>query len=155
MKKIIKIVLIALVIGLIAAQFIRPNFSNPPVAAGQTVEESAGVPPDVQMVLSRSCNDCHSNKTIYPWYSRITPFNWFLADHIDEGRREVNFSEWGTYSNKKKAHKLDEICEKVEDGSMPLPSYLWIHRDAGLNADQKKVLCDWAKAEKAKIPVEP
>lgn len=145
---------IVTVAGFIAIQLIRPTFSNPTIVAGQTVEDSANVPAEVQMVLSRSCNDCHSNKTVYPWYSQITPFNWFLADHITEGRAELNFSEWGTYSNKKKIHKLEEVCEMVEGGAMPLPSYLWIHRDAALSADQKKLLCDWASTEKAKLPAE-
>lgn len=154
MKKIIKILLIVVVAGLIVAQFLRPGFSNPPLVPGQPIEESADVPAEVQMVLSRSCNDCHSNKTVYPWYSQVSPFSWFLKDHIDEGRRELNFSEWSTYSNKKKIRKLEEVCEMVEGGAMPLPSYLWIHRDAILIGDQKKMLCDWAKAEKAKIPVE-
>lgn len=154
MKKIIKVILIVIVVGIIVAQFFRPSFSNPPIVPGQPIEESANVPAEVQMVLSRSCNDCHSNKTIYPWYAQVTPFNWFLAGHIDEGRSELNFSEWATYSNKKKVHKLEEVCEMVEGGAMPLPSYLWIHWDAGLNADQKKMLCDWAKAEKSKLPAE-
>lgn len=154
MKKLIKVILILIALAFIVMQFFRPSFSNPPIVPGQPIEESANVPAEVQMVLSRSCNDCHSNKTVYPWYSKISPFSWFLAGHIDEGRKELNFSEWGTYSNKKKIHKLEEVCEMVERGAMPLPSYLWIHRDAALNADQAKMLCDWAKAEKAKIPAE-
>lgn len=154
MKKAFKISVIVLVLAFVIAQFFRPSFLNPPIVAGQPIEESADVPAEVQMVLSRSCNDCHSNKTIYPWYSKVTPFNWFLAGHIEEGRREVNFSEWSTYSNKKKVRKLEEVCDMVESGAMPLPSYLWIHGDAALNADQRKLLCDWANAEKVKIPAE-
>lgn len=154
MKKIIKVVLILLTVALIVIQFFRPSFSNPPIVPGQPIEDSVNVPAEVQMVLSTSCNDCHSNKTIYPWYSKISPFSWFLADHIKEGRRELNFSEWGTYSNKKKIHKLEEVCEMLDAGSMPLSSYLWIHRDAELSTDQRKMLCDWAKTEKAKLPAE-
>lgn len=154
MKRIAKVAAVVLILGFLAAQFFRPTFSNPPIEPGQPIEDSASVPAEVQMVLSRSCNDCHSNKTIYPWYSQVTPFNWFLADHIDHGRRELNFSEWNTYTNKKKIRKLEEICEMVESGAMPLESYLWIHRDAGLDQGQKKLLCDWAKEEKAKLPAE-
>lgn len=154
MKKILKIAAIILVAVVIVSQFFRPTFSNPELVAGQSIEDTIAVPAEVQMVLSRSCNDCHSNKTVYPWYSQVTPFNWFLAGHIEEGRAEMNFSEWNTYSAKKKAHKLEEICEMVESGAMPLPSYLYIHRDAALTADQTKMLCDWAKAERAKLPAE-
>lgn len=154
MKKLFKVAVILAAVAFIAIQFFRPTFSNPPITPGHSIEESAHVPAEVQMVLARSCNDCHSNKTLYPWYSRISPFSWFLAGHIEDGRRELNFSEWGSYAAKKKAHKLEEICEMVEGGAMPLGSYLWIHRDAALNADQRRMLCDWAKEERAKIPAE-
>jgi hypothetical protein len=101
--------------------------------------------------LKRSCNDCHSNETVYPWYSNISPFSWLLAEHIEEGRRELNFSVWTTYSAKKKRRKLDEVCEQITSGEMPHNQYLWIHRDAVLSQEDKKILCDWAETEKAKI----
>lgn len=151
MKKILKIAAILLVVTIVVLQFFRPNFSNPPIVPGETLEDSTSVPAEVQMVLSRSCNDCHSNKTLYPWYSQITPFNWFLADHIDLGRSKLNFSTWNTYTAKKKIHKLEEICEMLEAKSMPLPSYLWIHRDAVLSDDQSKMLCGWATEEKKRM----
>lgn len=154
MKKILKIVVVLIVTAFVGIQFFRPTFSNPPIVPGQTLEDSTLVPAEVQMVLSRSCNDCHSNKTIYPWYSQVAPMSWLLADHIDAGRHELNFSEWNTYTLKKKAHKLEEICEMVEGGSMPLSSYLWMHRDAVLEPTQRTLLCDWAKAERQKLPVE-
>lgn len=154
MKKLVKVVIVFLAAAFVAIQFFRPTFSNPPIVLGQPIEESAQVPAEVQMVLSRSCNDCHSNKTAYPWYSRISPFSWFLAGHIEDGRRELNLSEWGSYSTKKKSRKLEEACEMVETGAMPLGSYLWIHRNAVLTADEKKMICDWAKEERAKLPPE-
>ena len=154
MKKILKIAAIGIVLGFVVIQFFRPSFSNPPIVPGQTLEETANVPAEVQMVISRSCNDCHSNKSLYPWYSQVAPMSWFLSNHIADGRHELNFSEWGTYPDKKKAHKLEEICEQLDAGAMPLPSYLWIHRDAVLNADQTRLLCDWANAERAKLAVE-
>jgi hypothetical protein len=154
MKKFLKISVIVLAIVFIAIQFYRPSFSNPPIVSGRPIEESVNVPAEVQMVLSRSCNDCHSNKTLYPWYTQIAPVSWLLADHIEEGRRELNFSEWGTYSAKKKGRKLEEICEMVDGGSMPIASYLWMHGDAALNPDQRRMICDWTKEEKAKLPLE-
>lgn len=147
MKKILKIAVVVLVGAFAIAQFIRPNFSNPPIVPGETLEDSTAVPAEVQMIMSRSCNDCHSNKTLYPWYSKITPFNWFLADHIEEARKEMNFSVWNTYTAKRKLKKLEEMGEQIERKEMPLPSYLWIHRDAVLSEEQSKLLRDWADAE--------
>ncbi len=147
MRKVIKIGLISIVVVFAATQFIRPTFSNPPIVPGQPIEESMNVPPEVLAILERSCSDCHSYKTEYPWYSYVTPANWFLADHINYGRTELNFSEWGSYSADRRQRKLEEICEEVDNGSMPLPSYLWIHRDAVLSLDERKLLCDWSLKE--------
>ncbi|HMQ03439.1 MAG TPA: heme-binding domain-containing protein [Pyrinomonadaceae bacterium] len=146
MRKVIKIGLVVLVLVLAGAQFIRPTFSNPPIVPGQSIDEVMDVPAEVNAILERSCSDCHSNRTNYPWYSYITPVNWFLADHIRHGREELNFSEWSSYSVNRRNKKLEEICEEVTGGSMPLPSYLWIHRDAQLDVHQKAILCDWARA---------
>lgn len=153
-KKIIKIILIVLVVAFIFGQFIRPSHENPPVVEAEILRASTTVPSDVDAILKRSCADCHSNETSYPWYSQITPVNWFLDNHIQDGRRELNTSVWNTYPVKKKARKLDEICDQVEKGEMPLPSYLWIHWDAGLKPGDAQLLCDWARSEKAKLPPE-
>ena len=154
-KKILKIALIVIVVAFIVGQFIRPDFSNPPVNESDTLWASTGVPGDVHQVLVRSCNDCHSNETVYPWYARITPSNWFLADHIAEGRHELNFSVWNTYKRDKKIRKLDELCEQVEKSEMPLPSYLWLHGDAALSDNEKTLLCNWAKTEGSRIQSSP
>jgi len=151
MKKLLKILAVLVVVVFVAIQFRRPSFTNPPLVAGQSIEETIHVPAEVQVVISRSCNDCHSNKTLYPWYSKVSPASWFLAGHISEGRAELNFSEWGTYSIEKKQRKLEEICEMVEKGAMPLPSYLWIHFDAELAPSQRVMLCEWTRSEAAKL----
>ncbi|MGQ0543214.1 MAG: heme-binding domain-containing protein [Blastocatellia bacterium] len=151
MKKIFKIGLILIVGTLFVMQFFRPNFSNPAIVEAETLRASTNVPADVANLLSRSCNDCHSNETIYPWYANISPFSWFLADHIEEGRHELNFSEWNKYETKKKIHKLEEICEVVGSKEMPLPSYLWIHRGSVLSDADKKLLCDWTEIERVKL----
>ena len=147
MKRYIKYGVILLAVLFVGIQLIRPDFTNPPVVAGNSIQDSVTVPPDLDAIFVKSCNDCHSNKTVYPWYSQVAPASWFLSNHIKEGRAELNFSEWNSYAPKKKAHKLEEICEKVERSEMPLPSYLWIHRDAALTPDQTKMICDWSKAE--------
>ena len=152
MKKVLKIVAIVLIAAFIVVQFFRPDRTKPPVVQAETLESSVPVPENVEQILKRSCNDCHSNQTVYPWYSNISPFSWLLQQHIDEGRQKLNFSVWNTFDAKKKARKLDEVCDQVTTGEMPLNQYLWIHRDAKLSDEDKKLLCDWVDAEKAKIP---
>jgi len=151
LRKIVKISLVVLAVAFALAQLIRPDFTNPPVIQTDTLTATTNVPADVQQILTRSCNDCHSNSTQYPWYARVTPFNWFLASHIEDGRRELNFSAWNTYSSEKKEKKLEEICEQVEQASMPLPSYLWIHREAVLSESESRRLCEWARSEGARL----
>jgi hypothetical protein len=151
-RKISKIVAIAAVVAFGAIQFVRPDFGGTPVVETENLLANADLDPLVRQVLVRSCADCHSNETAYPWYSHITPFNWFLAGHVDEGRHELNLSKWNTYTTDQKRHKLDEIYEQVEAKWMPLPSYLWIHRDAALSDSERTLLLTWAKAESERLP---
>ena len=150
-KKLIKIFLVVLVVALVVIQFFSIDKTNPPIVETETLEAAVAVPADISLILGRSCNDCHSHKTIYPWYSNIQPSGWFLRDHVDQGRGELNFSVFNTYQPKKKARKLEEICSMMESRAMPLPSYLWLHRDAILSDSDARALCDWANAERAKI----
>lgn len=150
-KRILKIIIIALFIGFIAIQFFRPDFTNPPIVESETLEASTQIPENVQTLLKRSCADCHSNQTNYPWYSFIQPSANFLAGHIKEGRRKLNFSVFNTYDARKKSRKLEEMCEQVRYGEMPLPSYLWIHRDAKISDEETKILCDWTESERARL----
>jgi len=147
MKKFIKATLITLAVVFIAAQFVRPDLTNPSIDPAQEFR----APAHVQSIIDRSCIDCHTSRTRYPWYSQISPVSWWLKDHIDEGRGELNLSLLGAASPKKAAHKMEEICEMVEKGEMPLPEYLWIHWDAKLSEADKQTLCQWSKAERARI----
>lgn len=150
-KKLVKIIAVITVVGIILMQLFRIDRSNPPIVEADTIEAAVTVPEDVAVILDRSCNDCHTNKTVFPWYSNIQPFGWFLKSHIDDGRKELNFSLFGTFPAKRKIKKLEEICEQLESKEMPLPSYLWIHREAAVTDAERKSLCDWATLEKAKI----
>jgi len=154
MKKVLKILVVILVVVFVILQFFRIDRTAPPIVPGETLEAAVEVPPDISLILSRSCTDCHSNATAFPWYSNVQPAAWFLKGHIDDGRRHLNFSVFNTYTPKKKAKKLDEVCEQVESKEMPLPSYLWIHWDAALKDTEAQALCEWAKQEKEKILVE-
>lgn len=154
LKKLIKILIIVVVAALFIIQFFRIDKTNSPIVASDTIEAAVPVPADVSQILGRSCNDCHSNNTIYPWYANIQPVGWFLKNHIDEAHSKLNFSVFNTYPAKKKVKKLEEICEQVESKEMPLPSYLWLHSDAVLSESDAKALCDWANQERARIVVE-
>lgn len=151
MKKILKILVIVLFAGFLAIQFVRPDQVNPAIVHAETLEATTQMPENVEQILRRSCSDCHTNATVYPWYSKISPFNWFLAQHIDDGRNQLNFSVWNSYETSRKRRKLDEICEQITVGEMPLPSYLWIHRNAKLSEEDIKTLCDWTDAEKKNL----
>lgn len=151
MKKILKIIAVVLAAAFIAVQFYRPDRTTPPVIEAETLEAETQASENVKAILARSCNDCHSNRTVYPWYSQITPFSWLLANHINEGRAELNFSVWATYADERKRRKLEDICEQVTNGEMPYKQYLWIHRDATLTEADKQILCDWTRAEIGKI----
>ncbi len=151
LTKVFKILVILIVAGLIVLQFFRIDRTNPEVVQAETLEATLAVPADINAIIGRSCNDCHSNKTIYPWYSTLQPVAWYLKNDIDDGRRQMNFSIWKTYSQKKQSKKLEEICEQLETKEMPLPSYLWIHRNSILSDNDSRALCNWAKMEKAKV----
>ena len=154
MKKVLKILAVIFAVVFVVLQFFRIDETAPPIVQAETLDAAVVVPPDISLILGRSCNDCHSNVTVFPWYSKIQPSAWYLKGHIDDGRRHLNFSVFNTYSPKKKAKKLEEICEQVESKEMPLPSYLWIHWDAALKDTEVQALCQWAKQEKEKIVVE-
>ncbi len=110
MKRSLKIAAVVLFAAFLIAQFFRPNRVNAPTIQAETLEASTQVPEDVNRILARSCADCHTNTTFYPWYSNVTPANFFLAHHVEEGRQELNFSVWNTYEPRRKRRKLDDIC---------------------------------------------
>jgi len=103
------------------------------------------VPDDVNQILKKACNDCHSNNTIYPWYMNIQPVGWWMADHVKDGKKELNFSEFGSYTPKRQHHKLEEVVDQVKEGEMPLDSYTWMHKEAVLTTQEKTLLVNWAE----------
>jgi hypothetical protein len=138
--------LIGLAVTFVVIQFIRPSLANPPIDETKTIGATVPVPPDVQAILERSCYDCHSNKTVWPWYSNVAPVSWLLADDVKDGRKELNFSEWGTYKERRKARKLKELCEQVKESEMPLKLYVPLHSSAKLSDADRARLCEWSTA---------
>jgi hypothetical protein len=149
--KILKWTAIVLAIILAGLQFIRPARTNPPVDEARTISTQAHLTPEVAAILNRSCNDCHSNQTRWPWYSNIAPVSWFVVNHVNVGRREMNLSDWAQYSADDRQGFLKKICREVQTGAMPLTSYLRLHREANLSSEDVKTLCDWAGAESQRL----
>lgn len=144
MKRILKLALIIIGIASVVIQFFRPDRTNPPVDPTRSIFAVTQVPPDIAALLKNSCFDCHSNETHWPFYSNVAPASWLVADDVHEGRRHLNFSEWGTYSARKQASKMDKIRDEVDEGGMPLPKYLLLHGNAKLSAGDRKAIIDWA-----------
>jgi hypothetical protein len=144
---------VALVLVLVgaAAQLVRPARTNPPVNPAHTVQAAATVPAGLASILRRSCFDCHSNETQWPWYSEVVPMSWGVANHVREGRAAMNFSEWAAYPARKRTELLEKLCDEVRKGQMPLATYLWLHRDARLSEAEWKAVCDWSMDEADRI----
>ncbi len=143
MKNLKKILLI-LFIAFVIAQFYPPKKNEMTTIPETDFITITNPPQNVQNILKMSCYDCHSNTTNYPWYNHIVPVSYWLVSHVDEGKEHLNFSLWGDYSSKQKAHKLEEIIEEVKQKHMPLNSYLWMHADAKLTDKHIKTITDWA-----------
>lgn len=143
--------LYALIAVAIAIQFIRPDFKNPKVDETVTLQADK----KVMDVLKPSCYDCHSNETKYPWYSHISPVSWMMEDHINDGRKALNFSEWANIDPKVKADRLKRAIQLIDHGTMPKTSYLLMHKEADLSKDQKETLKQFFEAEMKKLPNQP
>ena len=144
----LKKTLFGFVVVLIIIQFFRIDKTNPPVDATIDLAQVVEVPAPVHQILTSACFDCHSNTTDYPWYTNVAPFSWWIKDHIDKGRDELNFSEWGSYSDKRRLHKIEEMDENVKEGKMPLKSYILVHREADLSKAQQEIMLEWIKTLK-------
>jgi Haem-binding domain len=150
-KKILKIAVIVIAVIFVGMQAIRPTLSNPPVDESLTINSRTQMTPEVASILDRSCRDCHSNKTVWPWYTKLAPVSWWLADHVNEGRQNLNVSEWGKLPKDRQDRKLRQMCDEVQDGMMPLSSYLPMHPVAKLSEQDKKTLCDWTDKERERL----
>ncbi|TND09252.1 MAG: hypothetical protein FD123_1655 [Bacteroidetes bacterium] len=135
-----------LLIAFVVIQFFRPEKNISTAVQPKNISTAVYVPAPVDTILRTSCYDCHSNNTVYPWYSYVQPFAWWLGDHVNEGKGEINFDDFASYRLRRQFHKIEEIEEMVVENEMPLSSYTLIHRDAVLSDDQKKLLTGWCHA---------
>jgi hypothetical protein len=133
---------------IVAIQFIRPARTNPPVIQANTLEARVSVPPAVERILTAACYDCHSSQTRWPWYSGVAPISWFVIDHVNSGRRRLNFSEGLLPKDQVRVRPLrrkrPSACSEVQTGDMPLFSYRLIHRDSRLTPGDVQTFCQWA-----------
>ena len=128
----------------ILIQFIRPD-KNDSQNEYNSITTVMHVPENVKQIIKTSCADCHSNNTKYPWYSEISPISWYLANHVNEGKEHLNFSEWAAYNKDQKKHILKDLDEKLTTHEMPLKSYLIVHKEAVMTKNQYDILLNWMK----------
>ncbi|HTM66246.1 MAG TPA: heme-binding domain-containing protein [Flavipsychrobacter sp.] len=146
----VRTIFIIVLIVVVVIQFFRPQ-KNQSREESKSITTVYTIPANVQPLLEQACYDCHSNYTSYPWYDRIQPVAWWLQHHVNDGKKELNFSEFAGYTPKRQAHKLKEVAEQVEKGEMPITSYTWMHPKARLTNDQKQLIINWAKGLQAQI----
>ena len=148
----LKKILIALGIVFVLIQFIHP-VKNDEGGVRYAIYTKYPISQEVSAVLKSACLDCHSNLTRYPWYYKVQPFTWFIANHIKEANKQVNFMHFSNCSIAEQYHKFEKIAEVMENKTMPLPSYTWLgqHPDAKLTDVQRKTLIDWAEAQMTMI----
>ncbi len=139
---------LGLLVALVVIQFVRPTRNSSASESLNDISKFYDVPDEVHAVLKKSCYDCHSNNTVYPWYTNIQPAGLWLQSHVNDGKEELNFSEFGAYDQKRAKHKFEEIGEVVGEAEMPLSSYTLIHRDAKLTSEQSSAIAAWASALK-------
>ncbi len=147
MKKIV----IAIVILLVVIQFFPVNLPEVNTDNPGDLLKNADVPEEVAEILKTSCYDCHSNETVYPWYSHVAPISYLVKRDVEKGREELNFSEWTKLKKSKKLKKLDEVGEEVQEGEMPMWIYTLIHSHAKLTDKQKELIVNWADEYAEKV----
>ena len=131
--KIVKIIALILLVGFVGIQFVPTDLNQSDTVPKTDFLLVNNTQENISALLQESCYDCHSNNTEYPWYNKVQPAAWYLEDHIQEGKDELNFNEWAEYSDRRKNSKLRSIISQIEEDKMPLDSYTLIHKDAILS----------------------
>lgn len=156
--RLLKKILLVLLIVFIVIQFFRPEKNVSAQTSRNDITTQYSMPGDVKQIMDKACFDCHSNNTKYPWYAEIQPVAWWLANHVEEGKEHINYSEFTSYGLRKQYHKLEETEEMVKENEMPLDSYTWMHRDAKLTTEERQRITQWSadvrKQMEAKYPID-
>jgi hypothetical protein len=145
LKTALRITGFALLLLFIGAQFFRPARNDGVADGTKSLVKHEEVPPEVHAILKRSCYDCHSDRTVYPWYAAVQPVAWWLNQHVADGKRELNFSQFAEYDVRHAVQKLQAVADEVHERHMPLKSYLIAHREAKLSDADVALLMKWAE----------
>lgn len=140
----LKRIFLFLLLVFVVIQFFRVA-KNRSGDVSKDIRHKYAVPDSVDRILARACNDCHSNTTRYPWYAEVQPVSWWLGNHIKDGKRHLNFNSFLSLTAARQKKRMEDCIEQIDNGEMPLESYLWIHKDAGLSAGDKAVLKGWCQ----------
>jgi hypothetical protein len=135
---------VVFVVVFAAAQLVRPERANPATDISRTIQAHVGTASGLVAVLDRACRDCHSNRTVWPWYTQIAPVSWLMATGVSKGRKAVNFSEWGAYSPEQQRMLLAASCDDATSGKMPGP-YTLLHPETRLSAQDVETICAAAR----------
>jgi Haem-binding domain len=149
LKKKLKWTLAALIVAFVLLQLTNPARTNPPVVSDLMATNAP--PPRTAVMLHAACYDCHSSETRWPWYSRVAPMSWLIANDVKEGRENLNLSDWPHDNPKRAAKRLEDMSEEIDNDEMPLKKYIAIHKDARLTESERKELTDWLDAEAARL----
>jgi hypothetical protein len=148
MSRRLKQAAVVFIIVFAAAQLVRPERASPPTDVSRTIQARVGTASGLAPVLDRSCRDCHSNATVWPWYTQIAPASWLMAYGVAEGRKAVNFSEWAAYSPDQQRLLLVASCDDATSGKMPGP-YTLLHPETRLSAQDVETICAAARQAEA------
>ncbi len=143
MKKVLKILPYLLVGTLVIIQFFQIDKTHPPIDPSKDFVALENPPEAIAKIMKTACYDCHSYNSRYPWYANIAPVSWWLGEHIEDAREEVNFSLWADYSADDKAEHFEDMEDEIEEGGMPLKQYTWMHSAARLSKEQRADMVDW------------
>lgn len=144
--KFLRILFILLVAVFVVIQFFGIERSNPEFDQNIDFITMENPPAEIEKTIRAACYDCHSNETIWPWYSYMAPASWLIEEHVLNGRDNLNLNDWGEYELEDRAYIIEEMIEEMEDGEMPLPGYDALHPDARLSDEQKEALYKWLRS---------
>lgn len=144
-------IFLGLVILFIALQFFRPKKNISTEVSVNKISTLYAVPVEVNTILKKACNDCHSDNTTYPWYNNFQPVAWWLNNHVNDGKRHLNFDEFTNMRVSRQYKRLNDCIEEVKDGGMPLQPYTWIHKSAILTDVEKQTFYDWCNTVRDSI----
>lgn len=147
----LKKILLSLLVILIVIQFIHPKRNRSEGPQPNYIGNNFSIPSDVKSILRKACDDCHSNNTVYPWYSKLQPVDWWMDKHVRNGKKHLNFDEYTNKSLRYQYHKMEETVEMVKEEEMPLKSYTWAHKDAILTEAEKTAIINWAEGIKKEM----